>query len=103
MKFNIWIFALFILIANSAVSACDIVQKRRVHQGVNTGVAGVCSNSGSKVECLNLGGNGGGLSCAGSEGTFSGTNLQELIKSACACGPDDRNEQLEQQVDQKLD
>lgn len=103
MKINIWIFALFILIANSAVSACDIVQKRRVHQGVNTGVSGVCSNSGGKIECLNMGENGGGLSCSGPEGTFSGINLQELIKSACACGPDDRNEQLQQEIDQELE
>lgn len=103
MKLKVWIFALLILIAHSAVSACGIVQKRSVHQGVNQGVAGVCSNNGRKIECLNMGENGGGLSCSGPEGTFSGINLQELIKSACACGPDDRNELLEQQIDQELD
>lgn len=103
MKFKVGIFTLLSLVINSTVFACDIAQKRSVHQGVHQGVAGVCSNSGGRVECLNMGENGGGLTCSGPEGTFSGANLQELIKSACACGPDDRNEQFQQQIDQELE
>ena len=103
MKLNLLVLLVTTMLMSNASVACDIEQKRSVHQGVNEGVAGVCSNNGGQIECFNAGENSGGLTCSGPEGSASGTSLQNLIFSVCGCGADDRNEEAQQQIDQELE
>ena len=89
-----------LLNAGSAV-ACDIVNKRKIHVGVSEGVAGECSNTGEPVQCVGKGEEANSLNCNGPEGSFSGSDLQDLIRTACGCGAqsdDGASDQLREEL-----
>ena len=83
MKNFFVVFCLIGLLNAGPAVACDILDKREVQIGVNKGIAGKCSNNGKPIRCLNEGAN--RLNCSGPEGSFNGSQLQELISTACGC------------------
>ena len=103
MRINLLLLTLVAVSMNNTLFACEIVQKRSVHQGLSRGVAGVCSNNGGQIECLYSGENSGGLTCTGPEGSNSGPDLKNLIFAVCGCGINDRSEEAEQQIEQELE
>ena len=103
MKFNLLSLSLVAIFMSNTLFACDIVEKRRVHRGMNKGIAGVCSNDGSKIECYYAGQYSGGLTCSGPQGTNSGYSLQNLIYAVCGCGREDRNDKLQQQINDEFE
>ena len=103
MKLQIFALGLTAIFINNSLYACDIVDKRNVNSGEKKGVAGVCSNNGSKIECYDAGENQGGITCSGPEGTNSGYNLQNLIFSVCGCHDNEEGAgSPEEQIDQEL-
>ncbi len=102
MKITLQSLILASIFLSNALFACDIVEKRRVHRGMNKGIAGVCSNDGSDIECYYAGQYSGGLTCSGPQGTNSGYNLQNLIYSVCGCGREDRDDNLQEQINQEF-
>ena len=83
MKKSFVVFCLIGLLNVGPAVACDILNKREVQIGVSKGIAGKCSNNGEPIQCLNEGAD--RLSCSGPEGSFNGSQLQELISTACGC------------------
>ncbi len=81
------------------ISACEIVDRSKIHRGMHDGIAGVCSNNGRKIECINSGVNQGGITCRGPEGTNSGYQLDDIIYSVCGCTRDDLQEQLDAEME----
>jgi hypothetical protein len=63
--------------------ACSILDKEKTHIGVDEGIRGKCSNNEYPITCVLE--DGAWLKCAGPGGTYSGTNLNSLIFSACGC------------------
>lgn len=63
--------------------ACSVLDKKRAQRGVSQGFSGECSNNGYKITCLLQ--EGSWVTCDGYGGSYSGTNLNSLIKSACSC------------------
>ena len=102
MKLKLLLLTLIAIFMNNTLFACDIVEKRRVHRGMNKGVAGVCSNNGSEIECYYAGQYSGGLTCSGPQGTNSGYTLENLIYSVCGCEAGDSDENLQDQINQEL-
>jgi hypothetical protein len=77
--------------------ACSVLNKERASRGLGKGFQGECSNSGYSVTCLLE--EGSWVTCDGYGGTYSGTNLQSLIRSACRCSAqDERREDMIEQM-----
>ena len=89
------------LINAGLAAACDIDDKREIQVGTGTGVAGACSNNGSPVQCFGEGEEADSLTCNGPEGSYSGSNLQQLVSAACGCGAGQGNGAAEQ-ISQEL-
>ena len=103
MKLQILAMALAAMLIHETINACEIENKRSVTSGTNKGVAGVCSNNGSEIECYDVGEYQGGITCSGPEGTNSGYVLQNLIYSVCGCHVNEEGAgSPEQQIDQEL-
>ena len=96
MRKGFSVFCLIGLLNSGLAVACDIENKREIHVGVSTGVAGECSNNGSPIQCLSEGEGADSLNCNGPEGSFSGSDLQVLISTACGCGADQDDGATEQ-------
>lgn len=82
--------------------ACDIVNKREISVGVSTGVAGECPNNGGSIQCISDEEGSEGLTCNGPEGSYSGSDLPDLIATACGCGAnadDNPGDQIEQELE----
>jgi hypothetical protein len=77
------VFFLIGLLHAGSAFACDILNKQKIQVGVSEGVAGQCSNNGKPIQCLSKGAD--RLTCNGPEGGFNGSNLQQLIATACGC------------------
>ena len=101
MKLSLLSLGLAAIFMNNTLFACEIVEERRVHRGMNKGVAGVCSNNGSEIECYYAGQYRGGITCSGPQGTNSGYKLQSLIYSVCGCSAQDND--LEEQIHNEFD
>ena len=101
MKLCLIALGLTALFLNEAVFACEIYDKKKVHKGFYDGIAGVCSNNGKKIECLDVGKYSGGITCSGPQGTNSGYNLQNLIYSVCGCRSGDKN--LQEQINREFE
>lgn len=79
--------------------ACEIENKTKIHRGMKDGVAGVCSNNGREIDCINSGFNQGGITCRGPEGTNSGYDLQSIIYAVCGCTQNDLQQQLDAEME----
>jgi hypothetical protein len=63
--------------------ACSVLNKKKASRGLGKGFQGECSNSGYSVTCLLE--EGSWVICDGYGGSYSGTDLNSLIRSACRC------------------
>jgi len=102
MKMNFLWVSFLIMLINSPIYACDIVNKKELSSAKRIGVAGDCSNNGEKIECYEEGAYYGGFICDGPEGTNSSYNLKDLIYSVCGCSPQDQ-ERLDDQMHRELE
>ena len=101
MRKGFVVFCLVGLVHSGLAGACDIENKQEIHVGGGAGVEGKCSNNGHSVQCLGEGGGADKLTCNGPEGSYSGSDLQALISTACGCGAeqdDGATEQLHQEL-----
>jgi putative hemolysin len=90
------------LLGSGSALACDIVNKQEISVGVSTGVAGECPNNGGSIQCISDEQGSEGLTCNGPEGSYSGSDLPDLIATACGCGAnadDTSNDQIEQELE----
>jgi hypothetical protein len=72
-----------LLLGLGTAYACSVLDKEKAKRGVSQGFRGECSNNGFRITCLLE--EGSWVSCDGPGGSYSGTNLQSLISSACRC------------------
>jgi hypothetical protein len=82
-------------------NACDIVDKQEIQVGGREGISGKCPNNSLPVQCVNEGDGADSLTCNGPEGSFDGSDLQDLISMACGCAAGQDNgatEQLNQEL-----
>lgn len=63
--------------------ACRIENEKRFQEPFHQGIKGTCSNNQEEIRCIEEGDN--GFTCTGKGGTFSGSDVNTLIFSACAC------------------
>lgn len=77
------IVCMALLFGAGTAYACSVLDKKRAHRGVSEGFRGECSNNGFSITCLLQ--EGSWVTCDGVGGSYSGTNLQSLIFSACKC------------------
>lgn len=63
---------------------CVIENAERTHMGPDRAIEGTCSNSGLRIRCTRAGQK--DAVCIGPAGTYSGTDLDSLVYSACGCG-----------------
>ena len=84
---------MLLLLGVGTAYACSVLNKEKARLGVSEGFKGECSNSGYPVTCLLQ--EGSWVTCDGYGGSYSGTDLASLIRSACRCtARDDRRRDL---------
>jgi hypothetical protein len=97
-------FVLFFVIGTlsaESIAACDIVDKQEIQVGGHEGVSGSCPNNGLTIQCVRDGEGADSFTCNGPEGNFDGSDLQDLISTACGCGAnsdDGAQDQLQQEL-----
>ncbi len=97
MKSAAIVLFIAMFISFGTAEACSVLNKEKARLGLSQGFSGECSNSGYSVTCLLE--EGSWVTCDGYGGSYSGTNLQSLIRSACRCtAQDDRREDLIEQM-----
>jgi len=88
-----------LLLGPGTAYACSVLDKEEASRGVSQGFQGTCSNSGYSVTCLLQ--EGSWVTCDGFGGSYSGTDLYSLIRSACRCtAQEERRDRL---IDQMRD
>ncbi len=99
VKSVIFILSCILFTFSGTAYACSVLNKEKASVGVSEGFRGECSNSGYSVTCLLQ--EGSWVTCDGFGGSYSGTNLASLIRSACRCTAQDerRRDLLEQMRD----
>ena len=91
------LFSMALLLSLGTAYACSVLNKERARIGVSEGFQGECSNNGYSVTCVLQ--EGSRVTCDGYWGTYSGSNLASLIRSACRCNAqDERNRDLMDQM-----
>jgi hypothetical protein len=92
------ILSTLLLSGSGTAYACSVLNKERAHVGVSKGFRGECSNNGYPITCLLE--EGSWVSCNGPGGSYSGTNLNSLIFSACDCkaAEERRKKQIEEMI-----
>ena len=84
------------LLNTASAGACDLIDKRKIRVGVSEGIAGKCSNNTLPIQCASDGKESTRLTCNGPEGSYSGSDLQDLISTACGCSANSDNGRREQ-------
>ena len=84
------------LLNTASAGACDLIDKRKIRVGVSEGIAGKCSNNTLPIQCVSDGKEATRLTCNGPEGSYSGSDLQDLISTACGCSANSDNGRREQ-------
>jgi hypothetical protein len=75
--------SLVLLLCYSIASACTIKNPKNVEMGASKGIEGVCSNTDAAISCEYV--SGAGVRCHGPSGSFSGSDLSQVVFSACGC------------------
>ncbi len=80
--------------------ACTIQNARETLVGNNNAVTGACSNNGLPITCQFK--EGTGFACDGPAGSYSGSDLNTLIFSACGCSVQDEREKGQKKQIEKV-
>ena len=99
MKITVIGLCLAIVIDGTAL-ACSMQNARETLVGNNEAVTGECSNNSLPITCKFK--EGIGFMCDGPAGSYSGSDLNALIFSACGCSVQEEREESQKEEIEKV-